>query len=533
MLDVAKLLLEWPELELTNVLKADTRVTVLAHSRKTEAVCPDCQAISHQIHSRYRRTPRDLPIGGQSVSLRLDVRRFYCRNPACGRRTFVERFPEKVQFHAQRTRRLTQRIETLALELGGALGSRVGSGVGIRYSASTWLRICRNASEKPHPTPRVLGIDDWAFRRGHRYGTLLVDLERRCPVDLLPERTVEAVAQWLHTHPGVEIICRDRASVYAEGARQGAPAAIQIADRWHLLKNLGEAVQRLLELHHAALKVAAKHLTSPPPPESCAPSLEVPLETDADHASRRHVLFEQVKALVAQGYSQRAIARTLHIDRATAARYTRAEAVPSIPVRWQNRSTATPFLPYLQQRWQAGCTNARQLWREIQAQGFSGTYHCVARLMQHFRPGDARKMRKAPLVVSVAPYSPRQAMWLLVREPDSLTTDQRAYRDALLTCCPQAAQAYPLVQRFGQMLRDRSLPALSGWCTEVLASSLTPLRNFVRSLQTDLSAVQAAFQHEWSNGQTEGHVNRLKYLKRQMYGRANFDLLRLRVLFQT
>ncbi len=259
----------------------------------------------------------------------------------------------------------------------------------------------------------------------------------------------------------------------------------------------------------------------------------LPIEVGSHKTSpRRQLLFEQVKALATQGYSQRAIARELHIDRQTAARYVQAQQVPSSPVRWQNASTATSYLPYLRQRWQDGCTNARQLWREIQCQGFSGSYHCVARLMQHFRSGDGRRERKAPLVSPVVPYSPRQAMWLLVRTPTLLTPEQLAYRDALLVCCPQAAQAYPLVQRFGQILQDRHVPPLMAWCQEVLASSLTPLRNFVRTLQTDLSAVQAALLYEWSNGQTEGQVNRLKYLKRQMYGRANFDLLRLRVLFQ-
>jgi transposase len=517
--------------EIVNILKNSNELTIIARSKAAQGTCPSCGQVSQHVHSGHRRAPRDLPMSGHLVRLELAVQRFYCRNPKCERQTFVERFPGILLPHAQRTARLSVALEQLAFELGGELGSRIAQQQNLGYSPDTLLRICRQTSLESSPTPNVLGVDDWAFRRGKTYGTILVDLEQHRVVDLLPERSAEVVAAWLRDHPGVQIVTRDRASVYAEGIRQGAPKALQIVDRWHLLKNLGEALERILDQHRSALRAAAKQLSRHQVPPSSASTTGPPLDASEKVLPGRQVLFEQVKVLASQGYSQRAIARELRIDRSTAARYLNFEQPPASPTRWQNLSTAKAYLPYLRQRWEEGCTNARQLWREIQARGFEGSYHCVARLLKHFRSADGRRTRKAPLVSSVAAYSPRQAKWLFVKAPDDLTAEERAYRDALLDCWPDAVQIYPLAQRFVQIFKQRQALALTDWCEDVLASAIVPLRNFVHELQADFAPVLAALSYDWSAGQTEGQVNRLKYLKRQMYGRAKFDLLRQRVLY--
>jgi transposase len=520
-----------PGFEIVQIMEDSNELTIVARSKAAQATCPDCGTVSHPVHSGHRRAPRDLPMSGRKVRLELAVQRFYCRNPDCKRHTFVERLPGIVLPHAQRTKRLSVSLEKLALELGGELGARIAQQQGIDYSPDTLLRICRQTVLEPLPTPRVLGVDDWAFRRGKTYGTILVDLEKRRVVDLLPERTAEAVAQWLWDHPGIEIVTRDRASVYAEGITQGAPPALQIVDRWHLLKNRGEVLERILDQHRPALRAAAKHLSQRQlPPSTPSPTPPVP-DADEKVLPRRQVLFEQVHALASQGYSQRAMARELRIDRVTVARYLHFDEPPASPTRWQNTSAANRYLPYLRQRWGEGCTNARQLWREIQVKGFEGGYPSVARLLKHFRSADGRRTRQAPLVSSVATYAPRQAKWLFVKAPGLLTAEESTYRDALLECWPDAAQIYPLAQRFVQIFQERHASALVDWCKEVLASSIAPLRNFVHELQADFAPVLAALSNDWSNGQTEGQVNRLKYLKRQMYGRANFDLLRQRVLY--
>ena len=220
-------------------------LTIVAHADEPSAECPHCHQTSQRVHSRYTRSPHDLPISDQSVQLMLQVRRFFCHNPRCPRRTFAERFSPLVAVRARRTGRLSHTLEALALTLGGEAGARLLKVLHVVTSADTLLRLIRQAALPSRTTPRVLGVDDFALRKGRTYGTMLVDLEAQRVVDLLKERTAETLSAWLQAHPGVEVISRDHSTEYARGATHGAPHAIQIADRWHLLQNLRQALERL------------------------------------------------------------------------------------------------------------------------------------------------------------------------------------------------------------------------------------------------------------------------------------------------
>lgn len=240
------------------VQENEDRLVISAHSTAIQATCPDCGTVTHGIHSAHHRQPHDLPSSGRGVRLHLRVPRFRCINEQCPRRTFVERIPDVVAFHAQRTHRLRETLKEVVVETGAEAGSRICQHLKMATSADTLLRITHSIPMEDYPTPRVLGVDDWAMKKGHRYGTILVDLEQRQVVDLLPNREADTLTAWLQDHPGIEIICRDRASDYAKAATTGAPQAVQIADRWHLLKNLGEALQRLLTGQTKVLRLAAQ-----------------------------------------------------------------------------------------------------------------------------------------------------------------------------------------------------------------------------------------------------------------------------------
>jgi transposase len=381
-----------------------------------------------------------------------------------------------------------------------------------------------------------VGIDDWAIRKGQRYGSILVDLERHRPIDLLPEHASGPIATWFENHPTIEVVARDRASIYAEALAKGAPHAQQVADRWHLTQNVGSALQDLLARHTSALREVARQLTAermPPAAVSVAPAQLPPLQPPGHIVGpielRQHQ-FAEAKRLRAEGCSYRRIAEELQLNRRTVVRYVQAEQLPR-RVLPQSTSSVTPYLGYLRERWAAGCQQGTQLLAELQARGYHGSLSSIYRALKAFRTGDGRRLQDGAAVERVAIRSPRQAMWLLVREEQDLTDEDVAYQRALCAHNATIDQAVALGKRFLVMVREQQVDALDGWLADAEASGIKELRNLAKSLRRDYPAVQMALSSEWSNGQTEGQVNRLKLIKRTMYGRASFDLLRNRVLY--
>jgi transposase len=524
-----------PGFEIDALETEDESLTIVAHRISASACCPDCQAVSASVHSYYARHPQDLPCIGRAVRWQLVVQRFRCQNPNCPRKTFVERLPEQLPLYGRRLERLTSLLRSMGLDVGGEAAARIGQLLQITVSGDTVLRIVRQTKPSPSEPARVLGVDDWAFAKGRRYGTILVDLECHQPIDLLPNREAKTLATWLQAHPGIEIIARDRSSEYAAGIAEGAPAAVQVADRWHLLKNLGDMVQRVVESHRAALRKAAYQVLAPAGVSLASPELKSELFHDTLAADQipsndRQMLFQEVKRLMATGYGDRDIARQLPIDPRTVARYRTLDVVPvrgPVPL---TISKATPYLVYLQQRLAEGGSSRTELWQEIKEQGFTGSYKMVCRVIGKLNPKGPRAASTSP---APPPLSPRKAAWLLTQSPDKLDDEQTLVRNTLCDCCEDIAAIYPLVQRFVQMVAERDVDGLDLWLTDAHKSPVSKLRSFSKSLQQDYQCVRAALAYEWSNGQTEGQVNRLKLIKRQMYGRAGFDLLRIRVLHPT
>ena len=479
------------------------------------------------------------------MHLHLKVRRFRCTNPSCARQTFAEQFPEWLPAYARHTMRLNTLIRHVGLEVGGEAGRRILRYCNVRVSGDTIVRRLRQTDLQVSFAPRVIGVDDWAIKKGRDYGTIIVDLEKHQVIDLLSDRTAATLAQWLQRHPSIEIVARDRSTEYATGIQAGAPRALQVADRWHLLLNLRQMLERLVATIYPRLEPL-------PIPEGKAhlflPQRQSFQRTRAEQASsqtsraRRMAQYELIQQLRHEGYNIAQIARLLGLHRDTVRKNFYATSFPERKRRHSERSILNPYPPYLEQRQHDGCENAMQLWREIKALGYPGTPRQVLRWMQLRRtqpaPSTPNKYRSPSTEpVAHAPSdnqwklpSPKQLAWLLVHNSENLT-EQETIIVAHLHKDPDISVVYPLAQQFASMIRERSADLLDTWLDTCLNAGVVQLYNFAIGIQQDYAAIQAALDTAWSNGQTEGQVNRLKFIKRQMYGRAHFDLLRLRVLY--
>jgi transposase len=516
-------------------------VVLAAEGRANEATCPSCGTASAVVHARYRRQPADLPWRGYPVRFVLTVRRFRCANPACPRSTFAEDFGEFLPPRAQRTREATAYLRRVAYTSGGEAGARLVEGLSLKGSPDTLLRLLRRDPLPAIVVPRVLGVDDLSLRRRQTYATLLVDLETHRPIDLVEGREAEALAVWLVQHPGSEVIVRDRAEAYAEGARTGAPQARQVADRFHLVHNAGAALEELLKTRRRRLEVASAPAPAPAasdsslgPSDGEPPKLEALLSPTkqllAQQRAARIARWEKVRELAANGVSQRQIADDLGMSRKTVRRLIRTPMPPRNQVQHPRpgglRSpTLQPYLTYLQDRWQAGCHNVAQLFRELVGRGYPGSRSLLQQAIYSWRP--PRRRRKPPERKRSRRLSVR---WLCLRAPDHLDADERAALTTLLAEDPDLSTGYDLLQRFRSLIAGRDRPALAGWLADAQSSGLAPFVALANGIVADRAAVEAALTTEWSNGPVEGHVNRVKLLKRQGFGRYKLDLLRRRVL---
>lgn len=343
-------------------LLLETQVlTLVLMSTQTARYCPGCSKPSTRVHSRYTRILADLPCQGRLVRLQIEVRRFRCMETTCRRTTFAEQFPGLAAAHARRTSRQAEALCEVAFALGGRAGVPLAKKLCLPTSRHTLLRLLRRMPAPATNTPLQVGIDDFAWKKGDHYGTILVDLGRHCPVDLLADRSAESVTAWLLAHPGVELISRDRAGSYANAARRGAPKALQVADRYHLVANLRDALQKLLDRKRAYLPMleATSSAEKTPPVAVPAPlAASTNQQEDGEQTSitqaealrqlrrsKRYERYQTVVALHQQGLGARTIARKLGISRNTVRSYVAAQAFPEQGLRTKRRSLLDPYLP--------------------------------------------------------------------------------------------------------------------------------------------------------------------------------------------
>lgn len=523
--------------EKVEIEEGSKQITCTVSAIGAVASCPVCRIVTMRLHSHYKRSLADLPWAGMPVRIHLQVHRFFCDNPGCTRKIFSERLPGIADPWARRTCRLAECQQAIALAAGGSGGRRLCTALAMDGGIDLLLGLIRQRELTERPTPQVLGVDDWAMRKGQTYGTILVDLEQGNVVDILPDRTAESLAQWLQAHPGVAIVSRDRAGTYAEGVRLGAPNVIQVADRWHLLKNLTETVYKALQQHQAAIE---QIFLQPLRQEQASPLVSTAVVHDAGPTAAdlaRQGRAAEAHRLRQQGCTFQAISQQLGICTKTVRRYL-SRSLPLAPLLRSRRiRLLDPYKPYLLERWNSGCHNASQLLREIQQQGFAGKFSIVREFISTLRRASglpSRKRRIQGTFVKAAPVQRpptlRALSYLLVRPPNKLNATEQEYLTKLAAVHPNLQVLSELAQGFATIVRQRQASEFPAWLDKAAQSQVAALHSFAAGLCLDEVAVTAALSLPWSNGPTEGHINRLKCLKRQMYGRAKLDLLRHRLL---
>ena len=528
-------------LRVHRVEDAGDAVVIVASCRAEAACCPRCGQESARVHGGYARLVSDGAAGGRPVLIVLQVRRFRCRNPACPAVTFAEQAGGLSERYRRRSVPLTAMLAGFGLELAGRAAARLAGTLGIVVPPATVLRLVAAVPE-PEITaaPQVLGVDDFALAKGQVYGTVLVDMRTADVIDLLPDREAATLEAWLKAHPGAGVICRDRAGNYAEGARAGAPDAIQVADRWHLWHNLAEYAEKTVAGHRGCLKDQPGGGDAPGPgdtpeqePPVRAEDTQVPPDGLLDACGRERRLVARTRERYADihqrldaGESLSAISRVTGLDRKTVQRFARAGSAGELLGKATSReSKLDKFTPYLHQRWNEGITDAAQLHAELRQRGWAGSEQTVRRYVRPFRQAPA-----APGPAPAVPKTRQITRWLLTR-PDHLHADEQGQLQAIRARCPHIDALAGHVTAFAEMMTARTGSRdLEAWLAAVEADDQAGLRSFTIGIRNDMQAVTNGLTLHWNSGRVEGTVNKIKMIKRQMYGRAGFDLLRKRVI---
>lgn len=499
-------------------------VHVTARTRDDFVVdCPGCGSAAHRVHSRYQRHLADTAVAGRPVVIDLSVRRLVCDQPACLRRTFVEQVEGLTVRYGRRTPPLHRLLVAIALALAGRAGARMAAVLAVAVSRVTLLSMLMALPDPPATnaasSPLVLGVDDFAFRKGRTYGTVLVDVDSSAVIDLLPDRSSDTLVAWLTAHPGAEVICRDRDSSYSLAATTACPDAVQVADRWHLLQGLSRAVEQVCHQHRGCLKKHAERGQGRPVQLPVLDAL--PPTLIVQRVLNRHV---EINRMVNIGYPVSEIARRLGLDRKTVRHYRDIDLDTLLASARDRRSVPLDrFKPFLQAEFAAGRTSGKELFQRLREQGYRGGYSTLTRYLRTVRAGTAPP---APAEIP----SPRRITGWIMQARENLSPRSTAGLDEVRLACPDITAACDFARAFTDLLRHRRGAQLEDWIRQAERTAPPPIKGFAGFLRQDLDAVLAGLTLHYSSGIVEGHVNRLKTLKRQMYNRAGLPLLRKRVL---
>lgn len=510
--------------QVKGAVRKEGKVFLDVQSIQSGGTCPLCNEVSFRVNGYYTRTILDLPLLGNETWIILKARKFLCSNLKCERKVFCERFKEHFSSRKTVTDRLNEKLLKIGLLMGGNGGVRLCRLMNIPVSSSTLVRLIHQQPIARPSMPKVLGIDDWAFKKGLLYGTVIVDLEKNKIIDLLPDREASSVASWLKDHPGVEVVSRDRYVNFANGIKQASASIVHVADRWHLIKNLGDAMQKVLDRNIASLKMIRDREIKQRQAVYHEMYQKSDVNTEEGILSRK---FKHVKQLLSEGYSIRKIAIETRVHRDTISKWKSFDLLPP-----KRSSKATNFYLYEEKAKNMLAEDPKietlEIWNKILKMGYNGSKTVAY---------DSIRVIRGKKVAEYVPKLPAKfwraskASSLFYRDRDKLSKKELELVDGLCQDSMEIMNAAVIIKSFKRMMETKNGSMLKPWIAQALASGIKELKGFAKGLVQDELAVKNGIELLWSNGPVEGQVNKLKLIKRQMYGRASFQLLRKRLIY--
>src|SRR6266516_2738565 len=484
-MDVSSFLVLPSTLTVDRVEQNAEALTIFLHATTSCVCCPTCGTAGSRVHSRYFRTVADLPCVGQRLRLKLLVRKWICPLDSCPQHIFAESFPGLARRYARMTDRLIQALQALGVTANGADGAYVSSSLAMPTTAKTLIRRVLALPLPKDRSVRIVGIDEWAWKKGSPYGTILVDLRHRRITDLLPERSVESSTAWFKKHSQVKIVSRDRGKIFRAAADAGAPQAKQIVDRFHLQKNFAEALEKFFGHHKRLLKAAAHQLAGKALPAPSTPATKLAEQERERRHAQRVARYKRIWKLYRSGGRKEDIARIVGVSLHSIYRALEQEQPPCRPHWRSTHHVVDPYVSYLTKRWNDGCHAALQLYEEVVSQGYTVTVRTMRRTVAQFRPNGGKPVTKQMITLQKAP-SPRNVALMIVRPAQKRTEAQTTFIDQLRKSDPTAATVCSLAQAFGSLLRNREGKlGLEQWKGAVRASGIAELRDFVGGLADD------------------------------------------------
>jgi len=517
--------------EIVSFDKRDSILSIKIKSIQPTSCCPNCHVSTSKVHSYYFRKIKDLPAFENGVIITLQARKFYCCHPECILKVFTERFEKHFSPYRRGTYRLERLFLSAVLESSAKSAERLIRKMGVFVSDTTLLRIVDREPLPATYAPKILGVDDWAWKKRDKYGTVLVDLTNRKIIDLLIDREASTLEKWLKNNPGVVIISRDRYGKYIQGATSGAPDALQVADRWHLLKNLGEAIRKQLDREYSVLKELRDEVIAENKYNNKSKKGIKYQTVKNNPLDRYRERFREVKQLYSDGQSILSIAKRFKMSRQTVKKYI---AIHSLPKK-SSYNQLDKHMVYIKERLlQEPSLQLRDLWYELQQQGYNGAY---TTLSENLKKAGVMMGKKSKIVqfprLSDLLWTPSKASILFFKDVDALSNKQK---NTLISLCEKShtlTKALHLVRYFRFLMKTKAGNRLNEWISQAIDSGLKEIGGFAQSMKPDFQAIQNAFNLPWSNGPVEGNVNKIKTLKRQMYGRGGFQLLKRRLLLNS